>query len=227
MRTLIALIIVIATSVAANAQFMINPVIGVNTFVLASDPPVASPQVSVGWTLGLNARIGNHFFFEPGIHYLETKNGLHYSPKTEGGEYVEGYDYKDDISMLKIPLLFGYKLIGTKDGDALVNLNIHAGLTPGFLLSATDQASKQDQTQYYNSFALALTGGVGLDILFLTLDVDADLGMTNVYSDKMASANFGPNSSPILFGNHKSIGVRVNLGFKYQFETDESKKKDQ
>ncbi|MBS1903992.1 MAG: PorT family protein [Bacteroidetes bacterium] len=225
MRTLIALTIVVATAVAANAQFMINPVLGVNTLVLSTDPPNASANTLIGWSVGVNGRIGNHFFFEPGIHYMMQKNGVTV-PNYNDGQTTADFVAKDNLSYLSVPLLFGLKLLGTKEHDQLFNINVHAGLTPSFLMSATNTNTNKDVSKAYRTVGLAVGGGLGLDILFFTLDADLDLGLTDLYNtDNRASLPAAV--APTLDGYHgKPIGFHVNLGFKYQFDTDDNKKKD-
>ena len=219
----VAALLVTFFTARVDAQFMINPIVGINTFVLSSDPPNATANVSVGWSVGVNGRIGDHFFFEPGLHYMMQQNGMTVQNYDNGQEKTD-FVAKDNLSYLRIPLLFGLKLFGTVSHDQLFNANIHAGLSPSFLLSATNTNTEKDVKDAYNSVGLAIGAGVGLDILMFTLDVDLDLGLTDVYNTSNR-ASLPPAVAPTLDGYHgKPIGFHVNLGFKYQFQTDESKK---
>jgi hypothetical protein len=192
MKKLILTLLLVAATGAANAQVHFNPIVGVNTFFLSTDPPSATSDVTAGWTIGLNLRTDGLVFFQPGIHYMSMHNGVQFD--VSGG----GAQYRDDISMLRIPLLAGV---------GFGPLNIHGGISPSIMLSATDHNTGADKMDVYNSFQAAFTVGGGIQILLLTLDVDLDFGITNVYSKP--ETVYGTTYDGTL------SGVRVNLGLMF------------
>ena len=210
------LFIFFAVILAAHSQTQINPIIGINTFILSAIPDSASANVSIGWTIGVNFRLGDQTIFLPGIHYLHEQNGVTIPAVSGNNNAHAEFVVKDDIDLLRIPLLIGFRFFKTKDHDVAFNINLHGGGSVLYLLSATDHTSGKDKSSNYNSLGFALTGGIGLDILFLTLDVDVDYGMTKVYSDSFNDPDTELRNIRNGFTG-KSFGFRINLGGKYQF----------
>ena len=215
MKKLFVFFVCVLLAHSSRSQTVINPIVGINTFVLSTNPDSASANVSVGWTIGLNFRLGDQTIFLPGIHYLHEQNGVTVPAITGTNAHPE-FIAKDDIDLLRIPLLIGFRFFKTKDHDVAFNINIHGGTSVFYLLSATDHTTKKDKSGNYNTWGFALTGGIGLDILFLTLDVDLDYGMTKVYSDSFNDPDMELRNIRKGFTG-KPFGFRINLGGKYQF----------
>ncbi|MEP7234653.1 MAG: outer membrane beta-barrel protein, partial [Ignavibacteriota bacterium] len=192
---------------------VINPIVGINTFVLSADPDSTTANVSIGWTVGVNFRLGDQTFFMPGIHYMHQRNGLTVQAV---GSNSPTFLAKDELDLLRIPLLVGIRLIKTKEHDSPINFNLHAGGSILYLLSASDYQNGADHSANYNTLGFTLTGGIGIEVLFLTLDVDLDYGMTKVYSESYNDSNAELQHIKSGF-DAKPFGFRINLGGKYQF----------
>lgn len=215
MKKLFIFCALILSAHSAYSQTQINPIVGINTFVLSANPDSASANVSIGWTIGLNFRLGDQMIFLPGIHYLHEQNGVTI-PAVSGNNAHAEFVVKDDIDLLRFPLLVGFRFFKIKEHDVPFNINLHGGTSVIYLLSATDHTTKKDKSSNYNSLGFALTGGIGLDILFLTLDVDIDYGITKVYSDSYNDPDTELRNIRNGFTG-KPFGFRINLGGKYQF----------
>jgi hypothetical protein len=185
-KLILGLLLLFTTT--ATAQVHINPIVGLNTFFLSTDPPSATSDVTAGWTIGVNVRTSGLVFFQPGVHYMSMHNGVEF-------DVSGGTQYRDDISMLRDPLLAGV---------SLGPLNIHGGISPSIMLSATDHNTGADKMDVYNAFQAAFTVGGGLQFLMLTLDVDLDFGITNVYAKP--ETIYGTTYDGTL------SGVRINAG---------------
>lgn len=112
----------------------------------------------------------------------------------------EGYsvgetDYK--ISYLQIPILFD---VFFGDLGSAFRPKVYAGITPGFVLGAKVNDTKDDNL-VDNKFNLAVTGGLGFNArvasrIWLNADLRANLGLTDIYDnggDKNKLSNVQPS----------------------------------
>jgi len=156
-------------STGAIAQVAINPQVGMN-FMTFSDPPEGTEfSANVGFSLGADARIGDRFQIQPGVHWFQSST----ASQLEGGE-IESTDIVHQY--LKLKGMIAYNLI---DGDAL-KLRINAGPAYDFLINVDDgeTVDKDD----FNSGVFYIQGGVGVDFLFLTGEIGYMQGLTETFA---------------------------------------------
>ncbi len=186
----------------AHAQLNINPVFGLNFFSISKDPPGTNPEVGVGFNIGANIRSENgQFYFQPGLFYQRQGFGLNIDTA------AQTYSANVNMNSIRVPLLVGLKLIPSLPLN-VVNVNIHGGVAPTFLLSATNNSTGADVTSQYNAVGLGGVLGVGLEVFFVTLDVDYEYGFLNFYNqDKVPSTLTGYDGKP--------TSIYINLGVKF------------
>jgi hypothetical protein len=194
--------IVMLTLSSANAQTQINPVIGMNFSTLANTPDELQTEARLGWHFGVNMRIGDRFYFQPGVHYAQLNSEL---TSVEDGQSVTDTSFKSNIGVLRIPLLAGLRIFSNEDKEALFNVNIHAGIATE-LVMAVDEDKTGLTKDDFTSPIFAAVFGAGIDFLFLTFDIDYELGLTPVFDSERINLSTEPKSNALL----------ITIGGKFQ-----------
>ncbi len=159
------------------AQVRVNPKIGLNASSLTTEnADWEEDGVRVGLNVGVDFRIGddgdNWFFFQPGVHYYSIGAQLINDANSERIDDVVA------INSLKIPLNGGFYLTGTTDGILAVRVN--GGIVPTFMLGVEDNNFGLDRDDF-RSVNLGLNAGIGIDILFISLDFGYEWGLTEFF----------------------------------------------
>jgi hypothetical protein len=159
----------------ASAQLTVNPQFGVNASRLTSDPAFANnPEGRVGYTIGLNLRIGDRVYLQPGGFWSQQGSRLVTTDDLGDIEFQDDLD----INFIKVPVLLGYKLV---DGYGFA-LRIGAGGVANFLVDVKDNPFGKTRDDF-NDTTFGLRAGLGMDIFFLTLDVDYEYGISHYFTD--------------------------------------------
>lgn len=169
------------------AQLTVSPKAGIN-YLWVGDRPQGLDRAGAeqGWQAGLDLRLGKRFYFQPGIYYVST-----------GASISSIEDIKNiktgNASFMKIPVNVGYKLINS----GIFKLRIHGGGVANKLIGTKDGGvlSASD----FEPWNYGANVGAGIDLLFLTLDVNYEWGLTDMYSG-------GKNSLPTMAGI--SVGIK-------------------
>lgn len=172
-------IITMATCLSgmAWAQLTITPQAGINISKLQNpvDIPGLNIEISevVGFQLGGNIRIGGNLHLQPGFYYHKIGSDLKIVSELEG---VPDFSGKLNIDIIQIPLLIGYRFLRL----GLFDLRIHGGGSLSFVTKAEDEVvgilSKDD----FNDKVWGLIAGAGFDVLFLSVDVDYEFGLSDM-----------------------------------------------
>jgi Outer membrane protein beta-barrel domain len=156
-----------------NAQVELKGLIGTNFATFhGSDQDVSA---KAGIQYGAGVLIGNKFYVEPGIQFVTSASSFTY----------EGANYDFTQNLVKIPVYFGYHLLGSEDKP--IALRVFAGPTmsiPGKIKKGPEQITKDD----INNSIWAIDGGLGLDILFLFVEANYEYSL-NDYFAAAANAN--------------------------------------
>ena len=140
---------------------------------------------------GAFGRVGfERVYVQPEVYFSKKGGDLSYDLLNLTG----GFDY----SNVDVPLLFGYKLI---KGTAL-DLHIMAGPVFSFVTDADypDELDPFLHDEFFDEHLLGVQYGVGVDVLFLTIDARVEHN-SKVYND--------PN---LISGN--STTFMLTVGFK-------------
>lgn len=140
---------------------------------------------------GAFARLGvNRVYLQPEVYFSKKGGDL----SSDLVDMAAGFDYNN----VDVPLLLGYKLI---NGSAF-DLRLMAGPVFSFVTDA-DYPTELDpylNEDFFNEHVWGLQYGVGVDVLFMTLDARFEHG-TKVYDD--------PN---LISG--KGTTFMISVGFK-------------
>jgi hypothetical protein len=118
-------------------------------------------RAKVGWQAGIDARFGRFLYFSPGVHYQSFTMRNVSRDELEGGFNIGD---ETTIQSLKMPLNAGFKI-------PLIGVRAQAGITPSYVLNIKTPNGSNIGTEPLNKVGLATNLGVGMDILFLTLDL--------------------------------------------------------
>ena len=178
MRNSIRTLLLTATFVlwsGARAQLAVNPQVGLNYTRLTNTPAGLDSNASVGWQLGMDLRVGDRFYFQPGAYFGRSVTLVTY-------QLADTSLVEDDLvrTSARLKALAGFNLIHS---DAF-RLRINAGPTYEALLSVDHT---DDRIQYnrddYASGSFNMDVGLGIDLWILTLEGGSSYGLSNAYRD--------------------------------------------
>lgn len=169
------------------AQWQFNPQIGLTFQNLTDAPENAEYKAKAGWILGMDARVGETFYLQPGLFFARNATTIttevpSADPNNPGT--ITTTSIEDDIvrSFAKLRLMGGWKLI---NGDAF-KLRLAVGPSYDFLLSVDDKDNKLDFDEAdFTSGSFNLDAAVGMDIAFFTVEPGVSFGLSQVYSDNI------------------------------------------
>lgn len=195
MRKLLGLAVLLTFSVGIlSAQVRLNPKIGLNAYDVSAEDGNYQIDGKTGFHAGLDLRIGDKVYFQPGAHY--------YALRADFGEdgVIENL-LTDDIALqtVRVPVLIGTSII---NADAFA-LRAHVGGVGLFPLNVNDNSfliTKSD----YKSVNFGAVVGAGLDLGKLTVDINYDFGLTD---------NF--NEDAVIDFNGKGNVLSVSLGYLF------------
>lgn len=175
--------VMLMTAGAANAQTAdVGVKAGVNFGSLhTSSEAVSGASGKTGLHVGLFARTGNTFYFQPELNF-----------STFGMEYgYDGETYAPMFRQLNIPVMAGYKLID----NGHVNLRVSLGPDVNFNLNSPDAPAGTA----YKRFSVGGVLNAGVDMGRVTFDARYSLGLTDVHE--------GLGQRPGVFG--LSVGFKI------------------
>jgi hypothetical protein len=153
----------VVTPVKKKPTFWFGPKVGMDLLTPTLDQTAITDQVKSNYQAGIFLQFGRKFYIQPEFYYATQ---IQNSSVTSSEE---------TINTLKVPLMFGMRLINLK----IISAHIMGGPSLSYLLNET--IANTDPNRKKSSFALQAGGGV--DVLgFITLDVrySVDLnGSTN------------------------------------------------
>jgi hypothetical protein len=171
-----AFLFLLGLSTAACAQLQVNPQIG-GTFVdLTDDGNGVTTKAAFGFQIGLDARIGDRLYFQPGAYFGRNATVVKLTA-------LDTSVIQDDLirTTAKVKALMGYNII---HGEGF-KLRVNAGPTYEVLLSVD---SKDDKIAFnkddYNAGSFNLDAGLGVDIALFTAEAGVSYGLTNAYKDQ-------------------------------------------
>lgn len=189
-----------AGSVFAQSSFALNPQIGTMGVLLSKDPrPGIEAKGRAGYILGMDARIGDRFFFQPGAFVTGSKTVYQLDDTIAVNE--------DEIARtsLKLKAMLGGKLVDSEH----FNLRLAAGPTYDFLIGLNDP--EDDNTVFekenFNNGIFNLDAALGMDFYILSLEFGYSYGLTSVFQNEN---NFNPKAR--YHGLYATLGLVFSLG---------------
>ncbi|MEM1328403.1 MAG: porin family protein [Bacteroidota bacterium] len=189
-KYLMSVALVFALVGTTFAQLTINPKIGVNFYDISDTDGEIIPDGKTGFHGGVDFRIGDKVFVQPGIHYYAL------SADFQNDGLVDRIEDDVRLQNVRIPVLVGTSFLQTDQFKLRANIGL-VGLFP----IATNDNLIFDADDYRNVNFGAATG-VGMDLGRLTLDIMYDFGLTDTFED---TSNFSGR------GNVLSLSVGIAL----------------
>ncbi len=166
---------------AKKPNFWFGPKVGVDLFTPTIDQNAIKSQIKSNYQAGFFLQFGRKFYFQPEFYYATQKEN---STSQTSAEVT--------INTLKVPLMFGMRLINLR----VISAHIMGGPSASFLL----KESITDPNRRKSNFALQAGGGIDL-LGFITLDVRYSVDMNNAMNDQIKQLSW-------------DNGVNVTLGLK-------------
>lgn len=176
-----------------TAQFAFNAQAGATFQQLTDVPPGVEAKAAVGAIVGVDFRMGDRFYFQPGAFFERNRTAV----KVNGDTI-----WQDDLvrSSLKLKALVGYNIA---DGDGF-RLRFNTGPTYDVLLSVDD---KDDQIAWnkddFNAGSFNWNAALGVDISFITVETGVTYGLSKVFKEQEGA--FSADAKYLTF--HLTAGV--------------------
>ncbi len=196
-RTRIIMLLFLGTfcfPIISQGQIKINPKLGVNASNLETDIRDLTAEARVGWNLGLDLRMGGGMiFFNPGIHYYSFAADL-----TPNITSQTNFDVRNQttIQNIKVPVNIGINLTGS---GGLLNIWVKGGGSANFFGGVKQVDGSSLVSDDFSKVNFGLNLGVGVDVLFVTVDATYELGQTNFFAEGESRNNMLTVSAGIKF----------------------------
>jgi hypothetical protein len=168
---LIAILVMFATVLVQGQKVNFGPKIGYSASKLSTNLPDVTESLKHNFMAGLFLRIGNKLYIQPELMY-HSRGGV-----LDSAGYVQTVVFKN----LEIPVMVGFKLLDLK----VFNLRFMGGPVASFALNKDISVSDLVQDPFdeadFKNVLWGLDVGLGVDVLFLSLDVRYEFGLNNVY----------------------------------------------
>jgi hypothetical protein len=198
MKKFILLISLTLLTVVASAQFTFGVKLGYTASKLPTNIPGLKDGVKSNFLFGAFTRFGKKVIVQPEVYFA-----------TSGGIYTDSAGSKQTIKLknLDIPVLVGFKLIEAK----VFNIRVLVGPVASFVLGKDvqyndlTQIEEQLEASSLKDIIWKFDAGLGVDVLFLTLDVRYEWGLNNLYNP--------PDVKPSY--DIKNNVFNISVGFKF------------
>lgn len=155
----------------------------------------------VGYQMGGALTFGERFYIQPGFQYTVLSTKIINENTQTGDELTD----ETTLNVISVPLKFGFRLINPEVED-MINVRIFAGFDGHHVTSVNhgkkSKALDDIEADDYSNLIMNADFGMGLDVLFLFLDLGYQLGLSPVHS--------GGDSA-------KSNAFYSNLGLRIKF----------
>lgn len=184
----------ILLSAAAFGQVTFNPKVGANVSGLDAKLKDFQTEAKVGWNAGFDLRLGEGFIYlQPGLHYNSATARLFQDLDVNDNIKLED---ETTIQSLKLPVNIGLRLTGDSRW-----LGVHAvgGITPTYLLGVKEQPSFPLNREDLKNWTLGANVGLGIDILFFTVDATYEIGLSDYFENAAGKNNMFTLSAGVRF----------------------------
>ncbi|NPA36598.1 MAG: PorT family protein [Chlorobi bacterium] len=169
---LILMVTLLLVPFASMAQIKIKPAFGINFASLNTDE--YKMEGKTGYQIGGSIAFGTKFIVEPGIFWQKDNYEGEYTALSIGQEVV----FDGDYSSLKIPLYFGYYLIG--DSKSTLGIRVFGGPSAKFVIS-DDNNGLPDEFSDINDAIWGIKLGAGVDFSFMFAELGYNWGLNEVF----------------------------------------------
>jgi hypothetical protein len=180
----LALLFAALFTAPALAQVRVNPKVGVNFSGVESKLNDITAEARVGWNAGLDLRVGEGvLFLQPGLHYYNFTAQL---MKEVNSPQDVNLEEETTIQSLKAPVNIGWRLTGE---NGLLGIHLKGGVVPTYVLGVDEKENFAFDKDQLTNFTWGANAGVGVELLFLTLDANYEIGMTDFFANTEGANN--------------------------------------
>lgn len=179
-----AFLTLLFTTISLSAQVTVNPKVGVNISAIDTKIGNINAEARVGWNAGVDFRLGDGFvYLQPGVHYYNYTARL-----LKEVDNPNDVAFKDEttIQNLKIPVNVGLRLLGNND---FFQLHARGGIVPAYVLGVKEKPTFAFDKNSLKDWTFGANVGVGVDILFLTVDLNYEIGLTDYFEGSNGKNN--------------------------------------
>lgn len=165
----------LAIGFQAQAQVKFIPRVGVNASAVEANLQDIRAEARAGWNAGFDLQMGQGFLFlRPGAHFYN------YTADLINEVDVDDFKLRDQttVQSVKLPLNLGVNLTG-KGG--LLQVHAIGGVTPTFVMGVNDTPDFNFSKEDLNGMTWGANVGVGIDVLFLTVEANYEIGLTDYF----------------------------------------------
>lgn len=173
----LACLISVTQTYAQQAKVKINPKVGVNISAIEAELEDIRSSARAGWNAGIDVRIGNPLFISPGLHFFNYSASLEDRINDVDNFRLED---KTTIQSIKAPVNVGLKILG---------LHAKAGIVPTYVLGVDEKADYSFDIDDLNRLTWGFNLGAGIDFLFLTVDANYEIGISDYFKNAEGANN--------------------------------------
>lgn len=184
MKKLFLIVLVSGISLFGYSQFQVGLKGAVSMSSLTTDINDYENALKAGFQAGAYFRIGKKIHLQPEIYFAGKSGELSYNFPWEGPEI----NVKETVTLstIDVPILLGLKII---DPPAF-NIRLQAGPVASFVVNKNfditlDGIKEEPDDAYKDAWSnmnWAMQFGAGVDVLFMTIDLRYELGLSNLYT---------------------------------------------
>ncbi|MDX1667682.1 MAG: outer membrane beta-barrel protein [Saprospiraceae bacterium] len=177
-----------------QAQVSLNPKVGVNVSNLDARMSDITTEARVGWNAGMDFRLGSGVvYLTPGVHYYNFTARLirDVDPQTD----IE-FREETTIQKVKLPLTLGWRLTGR---GGLLGIHARGGAVANWLADVKERPAFDLDKDELKEWTYGARAGVGLDLLFLTVDLDYEWGLSDFFEQTSGKNNMLTLSAGVRF----------------------------
>jgi hypothetical protein len=146
-----------------------------------------------GWALGAAYKRGKFFYWQLGARYNSAVYEVHLTGATPDTVLDNLINVKD----IDIPVTAGINLLSVT--QRVLGLRIFLSAVPAFVTGVGSNGYSNFTKDKVNNFNFYGQGGVGVDILFLSIDAGYNYGFTDVFKNTQSNPQ----------------QIFVNIGFRF------------
>ena len=203
---LIASITLISLTGFSQVNFGLKGAVSMST--LTTDISDYEHEFKTGFQAGVYLRIGDKWHLQPEVYFAGKTGEFSYGLSLDGTSVA----VKETVTLstIDVPVLLGLKVF---DPPAL-NIRLQAGPVASFVLNKNfditlNGVSEEPGDEYkdaWNNMNWALQFGGGVDVLFLTIDLRYELGLSNLFNQ--------PENAVLNHDKVKNNLFFLSVGFK-------------
>ncbi|MCP2042036.1 porin family protein [Pontibacter sp. HSC-36F09] len=173
------------TASAQETNIDLGAKLGFNISNISKDPTLVDESAGVGTEFGIFARIGERFYVQPGIDFVNNKLTIERTVQPRSGE-------RDEVRFryFRAPVLLGWESNYQKRNGGSIPFRMMAGPSFAYNIGVSDNNLDVRRRDVRNA-QFALHGGVGIKLLrLIELDLMYAHGLTTVFNDDDADGKF-------------------------------------